>query len=288
MSTATTGNLGDFTKIRTGKLDANASSEDGKYPFFTCARQPLRINSYSYDCECVLVAGNGDLNVKYYDGKFDAYQRTYIIEAQPDLKSVLHLRYIYHFLETYLETLREQSIGGIIKYIKLGNLTEAKIPIPPLAEQKRIAAILDAADALRAKRRETLAQLDLLIQSIFHEMFIDPLMNSDIPSATISTIVYKFIDYRGKSPEKSTKGIPLITAKIVKEKEVKVPNEFIHPDSYDAWMRRGIPKPGDVIITTEAPMGEVALVPEFRAAFAQRLLILQPNRTKVDSIYLMS
>ena len=72
--------LGDLTKIKTGKLDANASSEDGQYPFFTCSREPLKISNYSYDCECVLVAGNGDLNVKYYNGKFDAYQRTYIIE----------------------------------------------------------------------------------------------------------------------------------------------------------------------------------------------------------------
>ena len=64
--------LGDYIKIKTGKLDANASSESGQYPFFTCSVNPLRINTYSYDCECVLVAGNGDVNVKYYDGKFDA------------------------------------------------------------------------------------------------------------------------------------------------------------------------------------------------------------------------
>ena len=73
--------LRSLLEISTGKLDANASSENGAYPFFTCARQPLRISSYSYDCECVLVAGNGDLNVKYYSGKFDAYQRTYILQA---------------------------------------------------------------------------------------------------------------------------------------------------------------------------------------------------------------
>ena len=73
--------LGDYVRIRTGKLDANASSENGQYPFFTCAVEPLKIDTYSYDCECVLVAGNGDLNVKYYNGKFDAYQRTYIIES---------------------------------------------------------------------------------------------------------------------------------------------------------------------------------------------------------------
>ena len=170
-------NLGDVTKIKTGKLDANASSEDGEYPFFTCAQKPLRISSYSYDCECVLIAGNGDLNVKYYEGKFDAYQRTYIVEVLPEKRSKLHLRYAYHFLETYLDTLREQSIGGIIKYIKMGNLTDAQIPLPPLAEQKRIAAILDAADALRTKRREALAQLDALLQSSFLTLFGDPVTN---------------------------------------------------------------------------------------------------------------
>ena len=74
--------LGDLVNIKTGKLDANASAENGEYPFFTCSITPLKINSYSYDCECVLVAGNGDLNVKYYNGKFDAYQRTYIIESK--------------------------------------------------------------------------------------------------------------------------------------------------------------------------------------------------------------
>ena len=55
--------LGEITNIRTGKLDANASSANGEYPFFTCAREPLKISSFSYNCECVLVAGNGDLNV---------------------------------------------------------------------------------------------------------------------------------------------------------------------------------------------------------------------------------
>ena len=73
-------NLGKIAKIKTGKLDANVANKNGKYPFFTCSKEPLTINTYSYDCECVLVAGNGDLNVKYYNGKFDAYQRTYIIE----------------------------------------------------------------------------------------------------------------------------------------------------------------------------------------------------------------
>ena len=66
------------------------------------------------------------------------------------------------------------------------------------------------------------------------------------------------IDYRGKTPRKTTSGVPLITAKIVKGGRIMPPEEFIDPADFDAWMRRGMPKPGDVLITTEAPLGEVA------------------------------
>ena len=168
--------LGDYTCIKTGKLDANASSDNGIYPFFTCSKEPLSIDSYSYDCECVLVAGNGDLNVKYYLGKFDAYQRTYIIESNN--KEKLLVRYLYYFLDKYVETLREQSIGGVIKYIKLGNLTEAHIPLPSLDEQRKIAAVLDNVSDLITKRRTQLDKLDELVKSRFIEMFGDPEINT--------------------------------------------------------------------------------------------------------------
>lgn len=168
-------NLGEYVNIKTGKLDANAANVDGQYPFFTCATTPLKINSYSYDCECVLVAGNGDLNVKYYNGKFDAYQRTYIIESKDS--TVLKVPYLYRFLEKYVETLRNQSIGGVIKYIKLGNLTEAKIDIKDLEEQERIINILDKIDNLIEKKKQTNNNLDNLIKSRFIELFGDPVTN---------------------------------------------------------------------------------------------------------------
>ena len=163
--------LGDYVRIRTGKLDANASSENGQYPFFTCAVEPLKIDTYSYDCECVLVAGNGDLNVKYYDGKFDAYQRTYIIESND--KSVLSVPYLYCFLDKYVETLRQQAIGGVIKYIKLGNLTEAEIPIPSIREQQIIVENFCKANELISLRKEQRAKLNQLFKSRFIELFGD-------------------------------------------------------------------------------------------------------------------
>ena len=168
--------VGDITKIKTGKLDANAASEDGEYPFFTCSREPLRISSYSYDCECVLVAGNGDLNVKYYNGKFDAYQRTYIIEDNSDGK--LYMPYLYLFMEGYVEELRRQAIGGVIKYIKLGNLTDAVIELPSVEEQKNIVEILFKTKQVLEHREEEIKKLDELIKARFVELFGDPVRNS--------------------------------------------------------------------------------------------------------------
>ena len=168
--------LGDLTKIRTGKLDANASSANGKYPFFTCSKEPLRINSHSYDCECVLVAGIGDLNVKYYNGKFDAYQRTYIIEDNGN--NQLYMPYLYYFMEGYVEELRKLSIGGVIKYIKLGNLTEALIELPKIEDQRTIVDILNKSKRILSYHQQQLQKLDDLVKARFVELFGNPVINN--------------------------------------------------------------------------------------------------------------
>lgn len=167
--------LGELTKIFTGKLDANASSIHGSYPFFTCSKIPLKIDSYSYDCECVLVAGNGDLNVKYYNGKFDAYQRTYIIQSKE--KKDLYVPYLYYFLNGYVDTLRKEAIGGVIKYIKLGNLTEAVINLPSFEVQKDYVKKLKKIEKVLNSKRKQIELLDNLIKSRFIELFGDPVSN---------------------------------------------------------------------------------------------------------------
>lgn len=180
--------IGDLTKIRTGKLDANASSEDGQYPFFTCSKEPLKISTYSYDCECVLVAGNGDLNVKYYNGKFDAYQRTYIIEDNG--KGKLYIPYLYYFMDGYVEELRKQSIGGVIKYIKLGNLTNALIELPDVETQKSIVKVLSKSKDILSFRQQQLQKLDELVKSRFIELFgVYPSNPKGWETATIRDIV---------------------------------------------------------------------------------------------------
>ena len=191
--------LGELTKIKTGKLDANASVEGGRYPFFTCSIDPLRIDSYSYDCECVLLAGNGDLNVKYYEGRFDAYQRTYIIESED--RCSLDTRYLYYFLTQYVQQLRDSSIGAVIKYIKKGDLTEAVIPLPEITIQKRIICNLDLVIKLLDKEKKKEKYFDELVKSRFTEMFgsikTNPKKWKMIPLEDVAPIYYLPIPSRG-------------------------------------------------------------------------------------------
>ena len=159
--------LGQLVSIQTGKLDANAAVFGGKYPFFTTAKEISRINEYAYDGEVVLVAGNGDLNVKYYKGKFNAYQRTYILSNNSNVR----MKYLYYFLDKYIEVLRHQSIGGVIKYIKLNNLSNAQVPMMSIPEQEKIIQNLEKIDYLISKKSQQYTELSNLVKSRFNEMF---------------------------------------------------------------------------------------------------------------------
>lgn len=103
----------------------------------------------------------------------------------------------------------------------------------------------------------------------------------------LENIVKSIIDYRGKTPKKTSCGIPLVTAKVVKDGRINFTNsEYIAEDDYVSWMRRGIPKSGDVVITTEAPLGEVAQLPDFKIALAQRIITLSGKDNILDNTYL--
>lgn len=99
-------------------------------------------------------------------------------------------------------------------------------------------------------------------------------------------VLDKLIDYRGKTPKKTTSGVPLITAKIIKNGCIEKPTEFISVDDYDSWMVRGFPKAGDVVLTTEAPLGEVAQLYDENIALAQRVVTLRGKAGVLDNTYL--
>lgn len=102
----------------------------------------------------------------------------------------------------------------------------------------------------------------------------------------LENLLDKLIDYRGKTPKKTLSGVPLVTAKIVKNGTINGYTEYIAEEDYDKWMVRGFPKVGDVILTTEAPLGEVALLKEEKVALAQRIVCLRGKNNVLDNTYL--
>lgn len=130
--------LDNLCTIVTGKKDVNEGTPDGKYPFFTCAQDIHKIDNFVFEGKALLVAGNGFFNVKHYKGKFDAYQRTYVLQ-----NFKVDDRYLYWYIKYRLDVITEDKRGSTVKYIRLGDLANHKVYIPPLNEQKRIAAKLD-------------------------------------------------------------------------------------------------------------------------------------------------
>ena len=110
--------LGDFLPVITGKKNANVSSSIGKYPFFSCSQDIAWTNDYSFDGSAILVAGNGDFNVKFYDGKFEAYQRTYVLIPQ----KARYTAWLYYAVKYNLDKITISARGSVIKFITKGNL----------------------------------------------------------------------------------------------------------------------------------------------------------------------
>ena len=118
----------------TGKLDSNAAVEEGKYPFFTCSKEELKIDKFAFDQEALLLAGNnaaGKYDVKYYKGKFNAYQRTYVL----GLKEEWSYQLFRYQLENKLIYLQQKSLGGLTKYLTMKILNELDFIIPPMEKQ---------------------------------------------------------------------------------------------------------------------------------------------------------
>ena len=134
--------LAELCTIVTGKRDANFGSPNGRYFFFTCAKDPIRCNSYSFSGESLLLAGNGDIgNISYYWGQFEAYQRTYVV--QPYIEGSYLVYLFYHLQSNWVQYNTGMVYGTAIPYIRLGNVQNYMVAFPPLAEQKRIVARIE-------------------------------------------------------------------------------------------------------------------------------------------------
>ena len=160
----------DVFNTTTGKLDSNAMVENGEYPFFTCAKEVFRIDKYAFDQEALLLAGNnaaGKYDVKYYKGKFNAYQRTYVLGLKEDWSYQL-FRYQ---LEDKLVYLQQQSLGGLTKYLTLKILGELEFIVPPMEKQIEFTAFVEQTDKSKLAIQQSLEKLETLKKSLMQQYF---------------------------------------------------------------------------------------------------------------------
>lgn len=194
----------------------------------------------------------------------------------------------------------DQAVKGLT--LNKAKLLDLLLPLPPLPEQRKIAAILSSVDDTIEQSQAVIDQLEVVKKGLLAEFLTRgmPGQHTEFKETEIGGVpvgwdvvpledaLEKIIDYRGRTPLKSESGIPLITAKNVRGGFLaSEPREYIPAESYNDWMTRGLPQATDILFTTEAPLGNVAPMPSMKVALAQRLLALRPNPTKLDSVFLL-
>jgi type I restriction enzyme S subunit len=163
--------LTEVCNITTGKLDANAATINGAYPFFTCAPDPLRIDNYAFDDDAILLAGNnaqGNFHINRYCGKFNAYQRTYVITA----KDGYDIDYIKYSIELSLEHLKKVSQGSQTKFLTMQILNSFKVSDIPYTSQQKLIKSIKKIDQKIELNNRIIAELEAMSKTIYDYWFV--------------------------------------------------------------------------------------------------------------------
>lgn len=209
--------LKDAVTFRTGKLNSNAAVKNGDYPFFTCSQDIYKTNTYSFDTECVLLGGNNAdavYPIFYFKGKFDAYQRTYVIESEDN-----NVRFLYYVLKEKLDELRSRSTGSATKFLTLKILNQIPISLPDYPTQSRIADVLSAYDDLIEINNQRISILEQLIIKTYNEWCIKGKIETQITTlGEIATLTKKKYD------EERDNKLPLVDMSRMKSGSLSMSN----------------------------------------------------------------
>ena len=238
----------------------------------------------------------------------DCAHAGYLVRFRP--KPTTDPRWLFYFSKSTLfrDQIAEDVVQSTIANFNGQKFASLRVPSPPLSLQRRIADFLDiktaAIDELIAKKERLAALLQEKRQAVITQAVtkgLDPNVKMKesgvewigrVPEhwdvTPLRRVVARFVDYRGRTPTKVDDGIPLITAGAVRDGRIdhaRAP-EYMEPSEYDDFMRRGRPELDDVVFTTEAPLGEVALVEDASVAFAQRIILFKLNARRMLSGFL--
>ena len=291
--------LPECVSIVTGKKDANYGTPDGKYLFFTCAEQPLRCDDYSFEGESLLLPGNGANvgQVIYYDGQFEVYQRTYILQKIIESFSLKYL--YYHILGFWENYNHDKQYGSATNYIKMGNFLNYIFPLPPtLAEQQRIVNRIETMfaklDEAKEKAQNVVDSFETRKAAILHKAFTgqlkidnEELSIEDWEEKKLGEVCESIFDGDHMPPPKAESGIPFLVISNVNTGFLSFDNtRYVPNDYYDSLSETRKPKTGDVLYTIVGSYGIPVLVDSDRAfCFQRHMALLKPSKL-ISSRYL--
>ena len=202
-------------------------------------------------------------------------------------------KYVYHFLnsEFAVSQFNSNSRGGTQKFVSLTNIRDLRIPLPPLAEQQKIAAILDAADRLRQKDHQLVERYTTLSQSLFLEMFGDPLKNPQKWKLTaLSSLVKAVIDCPHTTPRWTEFGkVAIRTSNLTEGGWIWGDKRYVSEQEFHERSARAYVKSGDIVLSREGTVGVAAIVsPDMEICLGQRLVQIQPNLQLANNHFLLN
>lgn len=256
--------LSDIAKFTTGKLNSNAAEAGGNYPFFTCSPEPLRINTYAFNTEAIILAGNnaeGNFHIQYYEGKFNAYQRTYVIESCD--ASRVNLRYLYYALKMCLHHFKQISQGTATKFLTAKILNGFELPIPTIEKQNKIASLLGNLDKKIESNEIINKNLEQQAQAYFNELFVVNAVPtwSECTLSDIGTIVAGGTPSKSKPEFYAKQEIAWITPKDLAVDKSKFISRGANDISELGFSKSSATKmpAGTVLFSSRAPIGYIAI-----------------------------
>lgn len=247
--------LGELIKLSTGKLDANAADNDGQYPFFTCAESVSQINSWAFDTSAVLLAGNGSFSIKKYTGKFNAYQRTYVIEP-----ILIKTEFLYWLLRGNIKKITENGRGSTIPYIRKGDITDISVALPSPSEQTLIAEKLDTllaqVDSTKARLEQIPQILKRFRQAVLSSAVSGKLIDKSFENKLEKLNSFVSIDIGNafKSSEFSDEGVPLLRGQNIEPGALRWDDTKKFPiDKLQKYSNLFINE-GDIILAMDRPI----------------------------------
>ena len=272
--------LGEILNIQTGKKNAQDSKENGEYPFFTRSIDTQKIDTYSFDTEALFIAGEGNFTVKYYKGKFDLHQRTYMLTALKE--NTVDLKFLQNNIQPKVYQLVATSVGSTVQSLRKPIIEALKIPLPPLEEQKKIADILSTVDKKIAFVEENINATEelkkglmqkLLTEGIGHTEFKDSELGR-IPESWEVTKLNEMIDnnsitshldgnHGGLYPKQSEfveSGVPYISANMIQDSKINFSTSKYLTEERASLFRKGVARNNDVLFAHNATVGPVALL----------------------------